>query len=253
MRLVIFSFLRTVKRIVGKLESFALFLFVAKKYFHFRSRDKEKRFSMSLSDLFVCLFDNTPETRFDTHYVYHTAWAARKVKEIGAEEHVDISSSLYFSSIVSAFVPVRFFDYRPAKLNLSNLDSERGDLHKLPFASGSIKSLSCMHTVEHVGLGRYGDPIDPEGDTKATKELERSVAQGGSLLFVVPIGKPKIMWNAHRIYSYDLVLSMFPNMKLREFSLIPDDALKTGMIYNATKAQSDAQAYGCGCFWFIKE
>jgi SAM-dependent methyltransferase len=199
------------------------------------------------------LFENIPYTRFDAHYVYHTAWAARKVKEIGAQEHVDISSSLYFSSIVSAFVPVRFYDFRPAKLNLSNLVSKPDNLSHLSFADDSIESLSCMHTVEHVGLGRYGDPIDPDGDLQAARELARVTKKGGSLLFVVPVGKPRIQFNAHRIYSYQMVLDMFSGFTLKEFSLIPDNALEHGMIYNATKEYSDKQEYGCGCFWFIKE
>lgn len=199
------------------------------------------------------LFENIPYTRFDTHYIYHTAWAARKVKEIGANEHVDISSSLYFSSIVSAFTPVKFYDFRPAKLNLSNLASAAANLSHLHMDTDSIESLSCMHTVEHVGLGRYGDAIDPEGDLGAAHELSRVVAKNGNLLFVVPIGKPRIQFNAHRIYSYKMVIDMFPELTLKEFSLIPDNALEKGIIYNATEVESDKQEYGCGCFWFIKK
>jgi SAM-dependent methyltransferase len=215
-------------------------------------KDKHKRFPIPFSSVMPCLFENTPYTRFDTHYIYHTAWAARKVEEINAEEHVDISSSLYFSGIVSAFKPVHFYDFRPAKLNLSGLNSSAANLTHLHFKDESFTSLSCMHTVEHVGLGRYGDSIDPEGDVRAAHELSRVLAVGGSLLFVVPIGKPRIQFNAHRIYSYRMVLDMFPGLTLKEFSLIPDDALQVGMIYNATEEQSDAQSYGCGCFWFTK-
>jgi len=47
-----------------------------------------------------------------------------------------------------------------------------------------------MNVVEHVGLGRYGEPLDPEGDIKAMRELRRVLAPGGSLLFVVPVGRP---------------------------------------------------------------
>ncbi|NDC42314.1 MAG: DUF268 domain-containing protein, partial [Chitinophagia bacterium] len=56
----------------------------------------------------------------------------------------------------------------------------------LPFESDSIPSLSCMHTIEHVGLGRYGDQLDPQGDLKAIAELKRVVQPGGDLLFVTP-------------------------------------------------------------------
>ena len=247
-----FNFLRKIKRFLLKVRGYLYFPFIFRSFVSFKLKDKNKRFSTSFFDIFPCLFENIPYTSFDTHYVYHTAWAARKVKEIGAREHVDISSSLYFSSIVSAFVPVKFYDFRPAKLNLSNLESTSANLLNLHFESNSIGSLSCMHTVEHVGLGRYGDPIDPDGDIKAVKELSRVVSKGGSLIFVVPIGKAKIEFNAHRIYSYDMVVKMFPEFSIKEFSLIPDNALSSGMIFHATKHDSDKQIHGCGCFWLIK-
>lgn len=247
-----YQFLRSGKRFCVKAMGYAKFPFIAWDYILFLTKDSKKRFKAPFFDISPQLLDNTPFTRFDTHYIYHTAWAARKVKEIDAEEHVDISSSLYFSSIVSAFKPVRFYDFRPAKLNLSNLTSEADNLLHLKFADDTIASLSCMHTVEHVGLGRYGDSLDGEGDVKAAKELARVVAKGGSLLFVVPVGKPRIQFNAHRIYSYDMVLDLFPGLTLKEFSLIPDNALEVGMIYNATKDDVSNQNYGCGCFWFVK-
>jgi hypothetical protein len=181
-----YNFLRSIKRFVYQQKSYLLFVFVLNDYFKFKSKDKNRRFKIPLNSVYPCLFENTPYTRFDTHYIYHTAWAARKVREIDAVEHTDISSSLYFSSIVSAFKPVKFYDFRPAKLNLSNLVSEPADLTQLRFADNSFQSLSCMHTVEHVGLGRYGDHIDPDGDMQAARELERVVAKGGSLLFCCP-------------------------------------------------------------------
>lgn len=248
-----YSFLHKIKKTLFKIRAFALFGFIIQDYFVFKSKDVKKRFTLNISDAYPCLFEKTPFTKFDTHYIYHTAWAARKVQEINAVVHTDISSSLYFSSIVSAFKKVDFYDFRPAQLNLSNLESKSANLLHLDFPSNSIESLSCMHTVEHVGLGRYGDDIDPDGDLIAVKELSRVVKNNGSLLFVVPIGKPRIQYNAHRIYSYDMITAMFPDFEIKEFSLIPDSALDTGMMYHASKEDADKQIYGCGCFWFIKK
>lgn len=211
---------------------------------------KNKRFSFLWKDRYPQLYDKTSETNFDRHYIYHPAWAARVVKAINPIKHVDVSSTLNFCSILSAFVPVEFYDYRPADLHLSNLETKKGDLLNLPFADNSVGSLSCMHTVEHVGLGRYGDPIDPNGDMKAINELKRVLAKDGNLLFVVPIGQPKIMFNAHRIYSYEQIMNYFSDLKLQEFSLIPEH--NGGIIYNATKEDADREVYGCGCFWFKK-
>ncbi len=233
----------------------------AKQYFTFladfgafkkKSLQGEKRFPLRWSDRFPCLKDRTAGTDFDRHYIYHTAWAARKLSLIRPAYHVDISSSLYFCSIVSAFIPVKFYDYRPAALRLTGLTAESADLLSLPLDTGSIQSLSCMHVVEHVGLGRYGDPLDPDGDLKAISELKRVLSVGGSLLFVVPIGKPKVMFNAHRIYAFDQIAKYFSDLELKAFALIPDKPVEGGLIEQATKEMADAQHYGCGCFWFKK-
>ena len=106
--------------------------------------------------------------------------------------------------------------------------------------------------VEHVGLGRYGDSIDPLGDNKAMQELLRVLAIGGNLLFVVLVGKPKIMFNAHRIYSYEQIMHSFSTLKLIEFALIPEDPKEGGISYYATSIDVANQVYGCGCFWFTK-
>ncbi len=155
------------------------------------------------------IYDKTANASSDRHYIYHISWAARVLAQKKPAFHIDISSSLYFVSIVSAFIPIKFYNYRPEKLGLSNLTAEAGDLLKLPFQDESIKSLSCMHVIEHVGLGRYGDPLDLDGDLKAISKLKRVTAIGGSLLFFVPVGKPRIIFNAHRIYSYVQVISYF--------------------------------------------
>jgi len=214
------------------------------------ARQSEERFRLDWSDRYPCLNDRTPTTAFDRHYVYHCAWAARIVAGLGPQYHVDVSSHLYFCTLVSAFVPVRFYDYRPAKLELANLTSEAADLCDLPFEDQSISSLSCMHVVEHVGLGRYGDPMDPDGDLKAMAELTRVLAVGGSLLFVVPIGQPRIMFNAHRIYSYRQVVDYFSDLSLEQFAMVPDQADDGGLLINPPELVADAQRYACGCFWF---
>jgi SAM-dependent methyltransferase len=236
------------KTFIKKLIRFISSPFILADYFKF-CRTNDKRFKLSPRDFYPCLRDKTFKTGFDAHYVYHTSWAARKVKEINPAVHTDISSSLYFSGIISAFVPVDFYDYRPADLQLSNLKSNAADLTKLAFADDSLNSLSCMHTVEHIGLGRYGDPIDSAGDLKAINELKRVLAPGGSLLFVVPVGQPKIEYNAHRIYSYEMIKDYFKGLALIEFSLVDDSGR---FIENANPDLVKNQAYGCGCFWFKK-
>ena len=215
----------------------------------FQEKDQKKRLCIPEADLYRCLNDNTGVTYFDAHYIYHPAWAARVIRRNNPAKHIDISSTLHFCTLLSAFIPTEFYDFRPAKLNLDNLSSGSADLTNLFFASNSVESISCMHTIEHIGLGRYGDPIDPEGDVKAIQELQRVTAKGGSLFLVTPVGRPRIQFNAHRIYSYEMILDLFAGFELEEFSLIKDD---NEFVREADPELVKEQSYGCGCFYFRK-
>ncbi len=217
-----------------------------------RSAGAAQRFDVDWEDRYPCLDDKTIVTEFDPHYTYHPAWAARILARTNPPEHFDIGSILHFGTIVSAFIPVRFYDYRPAAVRLDNFECASADLVELPFADNSINSLSSMHVVEHVGLGRYGDPLDPNGDLKAMRELQRVLAPGGSLLFVVPVGVSRVCFNAHRIYSLGQVLTEFSGLELKEFALIPDDPALDGLIKDAPADLVNSQIYGCGCFWLTK-
>jgi len=240
------------KKILKVIIKLILAPFIVKGYYDFRKNGNSdsKRFQVKIGDFNPQIFDKTIRTGFERHYVYHTAWASRKLAETKPAKHIDISSSLYFVGNASAFVPIEFYDYRPADLILSNLRMGSEDLTKLSFADNSIASLSCMHTVEHIGLGRYGDPFDQEGDLKAMRELERILMRGGNLFFVVPVGKPRIEFNAHRIYSLEMIMDYFKNLELREFMLVPERG--GAPIYGATAERVSEEDYGCGCFWFKK-
>jgi hypothetical protein len=235
-------------------------IFTFKRYFEiygewikFKSETHVPRFTVLWKDRRFYCKDASPITQFDSQYIYHTAWAARCLATIKPNSHIDISSFLYFSTIVSAFIQVKFYDFRPANVNLSNLTSERATITALPFEDESIKSLSCLHTVEHIGLGRYGDAIDPDGDLKAIAELKRVLALDGNLLFAVPIGKEaKIIFNGHRIYTYNQIVAYFKELKLVEFCLITDNPKLDIYIENANPKLTELCSYGCGCFWFMK-
>lgn len=216
----------------------------------FNQIDLNKKLFNGWENRYPCLNDNTGATPFDAHYIYHPAWAARIVKEINPQKHVDISSILNFCTILSAFIKTEFYDYRPATLTLSNLKSSSADLTNLFFESNSVESISCMHTIEHIGLGRYGDLLDPEGDVKAINELQRVTRKEGHLLLVVPLGKPKVQFNAHRIYSFELINNLFKDFELKNFTLITDENI---LIENADPDLVKKQEYACGCFWYIKK
>jgi len=228
---------------------------IIKDLLTFRKKDKDHRFPLRISDLYPIKSEKTSTTDFDRHYVYHPAWAVRVVKEINPVFHIDISSTLHFCSMLSAFIPVKFYDYRPAELILEGLETHKGDLMNLPFTNKSVQSISCMHTIEHVGLGRYGDPIDPDGDVKAVRELKRVVAPGGSLLIVVPLGMPRIEYNAHRIYSYEKLTGIIldEHFTLHEYAYIPQRTSEGPLKRHADKDDGKDAYYACGCFWFKRK
>lgn len=254
------SMLKTlVKRVPGATTAYRLALRAGsatryvQEYREFKSIAQTSRtdFVPEWSERFACLDNRTTYTPFDRHYVYHTAWATRKLKDFQPRLHVDISSSLYFAALASAIVPMRHLDYRPPNLVLSGLECGQGDLSALPFRTGEVESLSCMHVIEHIGLGRYGDPIDPSGDLKACRELQRVLAAKGRLLFVVPVGRQRVCFNAHRVYQFETACNLFDELQLIDHALIPDDA-NQGIVESPPASMINQQEYGCGCFLFEK-
>jgi hypothetical protein len=169
---------------------------------------------ISALDLQPCLGDWSIHTPFDAHYFYQGAWLARRVIATKVSKHVDIGSSVLTISVLSAQIETVFVDYRPLKVSLPGLTSIAGNILDLPFPDDSIDSLSCLHVIEHIGLGRYGDPIDPSGSIKAALELQRIVSRGGNIFLSVPIGRERVCFNAHRVHSAMTVLTLFPELTL---------------------------------------
>lgn len=144
---------------------------------------------------------------------------------------------------------MEFYDYSAADLRLHNLTCGFADLTQLHIKSNSISSLSCMHTVEHIGVGRDGDALDTVGDLKTIAELQRVLAKNGNLFFVMPIGaEPLVEFNAHRIYSYDKIISNFKDLKLESFVLIGEKFSPGCLVENPSEELLHQQRYGCGCF-----
>lgn len=134
---------------------------------------KDPRAVISFSNLFPILNEKTKFTPFDAHYFYHQLWAFEHILKKKPKEHVDVGSSYQLIGFLSEITKVAFIDIRPMQISLKNLYPKKGSVLSLPYKDNSIDSLSCLHVAEHIGLGRYGDPVDPEGTEKACKELSR--------------------------------------------------------------------------------
>ena len=200
-------------------------------------------------DSYPCLSDWTHYTPFDPHYFYQGAWLSRRLQKDNHGLHVDIASSVLTVSTLSAQVDTIFVDYRPIRTSLTGLIPVAGSIVRLPFASSSIQSLSCLHVIEHIGLGRYGDPIDPEGSIEAARELSRVLGQGGYLYISVPVGRERIEFNAHRIFDPETIITLFGELRLVEFSFVDDAGMfHEGMI----PAHARGNSYACGMYEFRK-
>lgn len=200
-------------------------------------------------NLFPVLDEKVSLTPFDAHYYYQEIWALKKILARKPEKHVDLASKYNFSGYLSLFLPVDFVDLRPINAKLPGLKIKRANILRLPYKSNSVPSLSSLHVIEHIGLGRYGDVIDPDGTKKAIKEIIRVVKRGGFIYLSLPIGKYRLCFNAHRIHTPEMILKEFKKCELVEFSVVDDEG---NLHENADWRNYSELNYGCGLFLFRK-
>lgn len=144
----------------------------------------------------------------------------------------------------------------PIKIkNLEFIQANATDLKGIP--DNTVASLSSLHAIEHFGLGRYGDGIDPAACFTAMRSFQRVLQKDGRLYFSVPIGKQdSVYFNSHRIFSLSTILDSFDKMDLIEFSYIHNYEIRTfeGVAARAL-IEEDAisiEDYDCGIFIFSK-
>jgi SAM-dependent methyltransferase len=206
---------------------------------------------IKLSKIYPCLtdrFDNAGLTSGD--YFHQDLWVARKIFGANPVEHWDIGSRIDgFITHLLTFRSVNVIDIRPLQSDIAGLTFYQGDITKIPVADQSLHSLSCLHTMEHIGLGRYGDPIDPNGCFKGMKELERILAPGGILYFAVPIGREYVAFNAHRIFDPGTIIETFNLLNLVEFVAVNS----SGNLVDPAQIEDFRNIdYSCGIFVFQK-
>lgn len=195
-------------------------------------------------------FDATSTTGFDPHYFYQAVWAMERIAQYKAGFHVDVGSDVRYVSQLTTHLPVIFVDIRPLVCDLPRLHSLSASLLALPFANQSVQSLSCLHVVEHIGLGRYGDSLSVTGSRDACRELARVLAVGGNLFISTPIGQPLVQYNAHRIHAPSQIRALFSDLTLVEFSVV-DDA---GRLRLSVRPEDyETAGYACGLFWFRRD
>jgi SAM-dependent methyltransferase len=148
-------------------------------------------------------------------------------------------------------MPVTVIDVRPLSSAVAGLSFVQEDATSLAsFADDSHDSLSSLHAVEHFGLGRYGDPVDPDASFKMMRALARVLKPGGRLYFSVPIGVERLEFNAHRVFAPRTVVDAFASLRLVSFAAVTEgDALRDPCTFEEV-----ADAYfACGLYEFTKD
>lgn len=218
----------------------------------YRKLNQNPSFDFSWRYAFYTSFDRFGEAGAARgHYFWQDIWAARYLFSNHVKVHVDVGSRLDgFIAHILPFCQVVYVDLRPLSLEIDGWLFRRGSVLQMPFEDNSLMSLSCLHVIEHIGLGRYGDKVNPEGYLQGAKELARVLAPGGVLLISTPVGRERLYFDAHRVFDPKTILNAFSQLSLREFSLIDDRG--SGIIHNVVASQARKCNYACGLFVFEK-
>ena len=223
-----------------------------KTLYSYISLSQGKRFGIKSRHLMPVFADDRLEAGFARgHYFWQDLWAAKKIYERRPPEHVDIGSRVDgFIAHLLIFMDVKLIDIRPLGYDVPRLSFIQEDATLLEgIKDSSIESVSSLHAVEHFGLGRYGDVVEPEADYKAMKALARILKPGGRLYFAVPVGKECVYFNAHRVYSPLTIIKRFQGLTLLSYSVIND----SGRFFANARLEEFADAkYSCGLFEFTK-
>ncbi|KAB2641453.1 MAG: DUF268 domain-containing protein [Verrucomicrobia bacterium] len=159
-------------------------------------------------------------------YFFQDQRVAQWIHQENPRRHVDVGSRLDgFIGHLSVFRQVEVLDLRPPPAVVSNVTFHQLDLMQALPAEWieATDSLSCLHTIEHFGLGRYGDAIDVDGHHKGLAQLKRMVAPGGRLYLSTPIGPQRVEFNAHRVFAAATVAGWFADgWEIERFAVIDD-------------------------------
>ena len=212
----------------------------------------EGSFALRLRDLYPVLGEHRAAAGCMTgHYFHQDLWAARRIFEAAPAHHVDVGSRIDgFIAHLLTFRSATVIDIRPPSDHVDGLHFIVDDAtHLSGIEDASLESVSCLHAVEHFGLGRYGEPVDPFAAQKAMAALSRVLRPGGRLYFAVPVGRERLMFNEHRVFAPSTVLDAFSGLTLVSFAVV-DDA---GHLKLARDPRDYSKAeYSCGLFEFVK-
>lgn len=199
-------------------------------WYQWRLRKKYARFVTNYSDegdaklvLHPCVGDNVAVVQIgDREYEY--AYVVKKFQEyaIKGKNVLDVGSagSVIPTILASLDNNVTCVDVREWPIKWPNLKFVKGDLLESDglFPRQSFDVITCISTVEHFGLGRYGDTEDPEGDIKDLAKLKGCLKPGGLMVLTTPFGRPTVAFPAHRIYNKSRFMKLVSGFKILDMA-----------------------------------
>lgn len=188
------------------------------------------------------------------HYFHQDLWASRRINQIKPKYHIDIGSRVDgFIAHVLSFMDVTVIDVRKLSSGVKGLRFIKLDIVGDDEECKNITtdSLSCLHALEHFGLGRYGDKIDFDGWLKAIKRMAGMVVEKGHFFLSVPIGEERVEYNAHRVFDPKKICDQVIGcgFELLNFSYVDDFG---DFHENVLVDDVPYLSYGCGCYEFVK-
>jgi len=135
------------------------------------------------------------------HYFHQDLLVAGEIFRRNPRRHIDVGSRIDgFVAHVASFRAIEVFDVRPLKTTIPNVTFVEHDI--TTGSDESADSVSCLHALEHFGLGRYGDPVDYDGWRNGLCALFAMVEPGGVLYVSVPTGEPqRVEFNDERVFT----------------------------------------------------
>jgi SAM-dependent methyltransferase len=208
-------------------------------------------------ELVPCLYDWDEEgVKTKDEYFWQDLLVARMIFEAKPDKHVDIGSRVNFITHVASFREIEVFDIRPITTQVPGVIFKQADLMKpIEGMANYCDSLSCLHALEHFGLGRYGDPIDPIGFERGLINMARLLRGNGVFYLSVPIGIDRVEFNANHVFDPRIIINLATENFLRLSALTvihQGGKVETIALDEVQFSDLASKRYTLGIFTFIK-